>query len=81
MTHRDNDAGASCALGEGFRWILEVGNPGVTMAMLHDSGAFAPLDAKLAAALSDMVSGPLLRSISTVKEQMALEGKPMKGMY
>lgn len=60
-------------------WTLETQNPGMSIAMLHDCGMSPCLDTELAAMLSDVLSGGMLRSINNMKEQMALEGKLMRG--
>lgn len=53
---------------------------GLTLATPNDSGAFPSLDAKLASALSrSSCREKLIRAINSVKEQLALEGKLMRG--
>lgn len=78
LTLRDHVDGASGALDEGFRWILGIESSRVTTAMPYDSGSSPAVDAKLAAALSGISWGEMLRSINNMKEQMAPEGKLMK---
>lgn len=51
----------------------------MTLPTLNDSGASPSLDAKLACALSAMLSGEMVRAIIIMKEQLALEGKLVKG--
>ena len=54
---RDIVAGASGVPDAAFEWILEIEKKGKTLNDLADSGNFATLDAKLAAALSRTLPG------------------------
>lgn len=47
--------------------------------MLYGRGVSPSLDVNSAVALSHILFGEMLRGNSTMKEQMALEGKLMKG--
>lgn len=58
---------------------MEMEAPGATLGKLSDSGQLASLDAKLASALSMILTGEAMRATNKMKEQMAPEGKLMKG--
>ncbi len=76
---RDEVAGASGVPDEAFAWAMCVERPETTFDSLGESGAFASLDAKLAAALSKILQGELARQVNIRKEKMASTGRLMKG--
>ena len=78
LTIRDAIAAASGKPDLGFAWIRKT-EKATTADDLQDSGTFPSLDAKLAAALSRILTGELARQINVIKEQKASEDLFLKG--
>ena len=76
---RDEIGGASGSPEAGFRWILEVENPRLSLDDLYDSGEFPSLDAKLSAACAQILVGDVGRKVGLLKEQYALKQRLLKG--
>ncbi len=66
---RQEVAAASGRGDETFRRLLEVEKQGITCDVLGDSGSFATLDHKLAAALMKICKESLLRNVMRVSEE------------
>jgi hypothetical protein len=64
---------------EAFKWILQAEKATATLRSLADSRRFDSLDAKLAAALTEVASGELGRRINLAVELEASKGKMLKG--
>jgi hypothetical protein len=61
-----------------FVWISQV-ESAKSWKELNNSGEFASLDAKLATALGNILTGELARQINVVEERLALQMKMIKG--
>ena len=58
---------------------MQVENTGMTLDLLADSGSFATLDAKLAAAIRKIIQGDLNHKINLISEEKAKAGTMMIG--
>ena len=76
---RDEVASASGDPDAAFRWLNEVERDSVEIEQYASSGRFPSLDAKLAAALSRILTGDLLHQVNLLKERYAKMGLLLKG--
>jgi hypothetical protein len=76
---RNEVAGASGDPDQGFKWITEVEQPGANLAHLYISEPFHTLDAKLAAALTKIMTGEFARQVYILMEESAAKGLFLKG--
>ena len=76
---RNEVAGASGDPDQGFKWITEVEQPGANLAHLYNSAPFHTLDAKLAAALTKIMTGEFARQVCILMEESAAKGLFLKG--
>ena len=76
---RKNIVSASCCGNKAMPWVSEIWRQGVTLEDLEESGDFASLDMKLAAALLKTFPVELKRKVEVMEEQMQLRQKIVTG--
>ena len=64
---------------EAFAWILEVQKKDTAFESLGDSGIFASLDVKLAAAITKIAKAEVERKLSRLADELAKDGRLLKG--